>query len=259
MEKNTSYSSETPALTLKGYEDEYEAKVTPLFPLLFKAAADNSLPTSFLIKKAAEILREERNCDEEIYNIPLLILQQRTGKEDFENVLFLLENEDPVMRQLGAQILREYPNLNNAPYAYSPQIIKHLIAMIENEKDECTLSWALSAIGWQCHPDGVKYLLTFLDDERDFVRTIVGDNLLNLYDEDDEIDASIAEAYLKLAVDEDYDIRWSVFYDIAENLTLFAPFKDRFIAAAKKEKQDPDERVREQGERAFDQLSELGR
>lgn len=252
---STSQNSETPSQILKRYKNEYETNVTPLFPLLYKAAEDTSLPTDFLIKKATEIIREERNSNEEIYNIPLLILQQRTCSEDFETVLLLLKDKDPAVRQLGAQILREYPSLNKAPYPYSPKIITHLIAMIENEKDEEVLSWALSAIGWQCHPDGVEYLLKYIDDERDFIRTVVGDNLTKVYNEDDEIDATIAEALLKLARDVYLDIRWSVFYDIAEYPKLFTTFKNEFKAAAELAKQDPDETVREQAERALKQLS----
>jgi hypothetical protein len=134
-------------------------------------------------------------------------------------------------------------------------VISNLDKLLEIEQDEEVFTWALSAIGWQCHQVGTEVLWRFVDDKRASVRHIVADSLLMAYGADREIPDSVASALLSLAKDTDSDIRWSVFYDLAEFPDLFKAYRDAFKQAAHSAKQDPDRGVREQAGRAYDALA----
>jgi hypothetical protein len=111
-----------------------------------EAANDPSLPTTELIKKALKIVELERS-DIEVDNLALLVLQQRADKEVLRTAFSLLQSLNPVERQLGCQLLRELPSLDEAPYPHSSLAVEALKQMIANEKDEEVLIWALAAVG----------------------------------------------------------------------------------------------------------------
>ncbi len=232
------------------YEKEYDL-TKPSHPILLKAALDNRLTTEYLIMRSIECVRQERDDDNHVANPALLILQQRVDSDVLDSVLLLLKNDDAAARQLGAQVLREFPGLDSAPSPYSHKVIRHLEKMIETELDDEVLLWALSAIGWQCHPDGIDVILRFVDDERTFIRRVVGNNLLMACKGNFDMPPTVAKALLILAKDKDDDIRWSVFYDVAEFSDLFADYRDAFKQAAHSAKQDSAKNVREQANKAY--------
>lgn len=236
------------------YYTERYTRVRPSHPVLLEAARDERLTTAYLIQRATECVRRERNGDYHVANPALLVLQQRANREVLNAALLLLESDDPAPRQLAALVLRELPGLDSAPYPYSHEVISHLEMLVKAESDEEVLLWALSAIGWQCHPDGTDILLSFAQDDRASIRRVVGDNLINAFDEDQGIPVAVADALLTFAKDTDSDIRWSVFYDISDFPRLFMSYRDAFIQAAKQAKQDPVEDVREQASKAYNAL-----
>lgn len=227
---------------------------TPSHSVTVEAAQDVRLTTDFLIERAMEVVREERvSDDDQRLNPALLVLHQRAEKV-LDPALHLLDDTDPAARQLGAQILRELPGLDSAPYDYSPRIIRRLGTLVETEPDYEVLCWALAAIGWQCHPSANEVLLKFVDDERASVRSVVANNLLKGCKGGTALSAPVAQALLRLAKDADEDIRWSVFYDISEYPELFSTFRDVFRQAVQDAQQDLDERVREQAWEASEAL-----
>jgi len=229
----------------------------PLHPVLLAAAQDARLTTDFLIERAVEVVREERASadDDDRRNPALLVLQQR-GEKALDAALHLLDSTDPAARQLGAQLLRELPGLDSAPYPYSPKIIGRLGTLVEMEPDEEVLCWELAAIGWQCHPSANEVLLRFAGDERASVRHVVANNLLNGCKEGAELPAPVAHALLQLTRDADEDVRWSVFYDVAEYPECFSAFREVFRQSAQDALQDLDERVREEARRAVETLGQ---
>jgi len=229
---------------------------TPSHPVTVEAAQDVRLTTDFLIGRAMEVVREERaSDDDQRLNPALLVLHERAEKV-LGPALRLLDRADPAERQLGAQMLRELPGLDSAPYPYSPTIIARLGTLVETEPDDEVLCWALAAIGWQCHPSANEVLLRFAGDERASVRHVVANNLLNGCKGGIALSAPIAHALLRLAKDADEDVRWSVFYDVAEYPELFSPFRDVFRQSAQDALQDLVQDVQEEARRALEALGQ---
>ncbi len=168
--------TDTQAKILDCYAERY-THAKPSHPVLLEAAQDVQLTTSFLIERATEGVRQERNSDDHVSKPALLVLQQRANPEVLDSALLLLESKDAAERQLGAMVLRELPGLDSAPYPYSRRVISHLKTLVETEPDEEVLLWALAAIGWQCHPAGTDILLGFVGDKRSSVRRVIGNNL----------------------------------------------------------------------------------
>lgn len=219
-----------------------------------EAARDFRLTTPYLLDRAIDDVNIERVGDDSIFSFPLLVLQQRADAEVLDSAILFLESDDAAARQLGAKILRELPSIDLAPYPHSRRAVSCLEKLVAKEKDEEVLRWALAAIGWQGHPAGTEVLLRFVDDKRAFVRRVVGNNVANACEDGEKMPDEVANALLTLATDPDSDIRWSVFYDIAENPGMFVAHRNAFEQAARVAKEDSVENVREQASRAHEAL-----
>ncbi len=253
---NNGYSmTDTQAEILDGYADRYP-HARPKHDVLLDAARDTRLTTPFLIKGAIAHMRRQRDDDVDGPCFELLVLQQRVNREVLDSALAMLEDTDPAVRQLGTRILRELPGLDAAPYPHSPEALSCLERLVAVERDEEVLCSALAAIGWQCLPAGTDVLLRFTDDERSSVRYVVSNTLHMGSCRDGGVPEAAASALLSLACDPDEDIRWSVFYDVAEYPGLFASHHKEFKKLAHDAMQDPVEKVREEASRAYEALNQ---
>jgi hypothetical protein len=219
------------------------------------ASKDERILTFDLIVLAKKTLQQQKN-KEEIPNFALITLHYRNNRNTLNKSINLLQSYDPIDREIGCVILREFPCLNDAPYPQSPTIIKEISKMIEKEDNLDVLLSGLSAIGWQCHPDGKDILLSYLSDPRNAVRLVVADNLLMVNPEESCISEEIFKAYLSFADDTDEDIRWTIFYDISEYPDMFNRYKIQLLEISKKRSSDKNEDVREIAKIAYNKLLE---
>ena len=239
----------------------------PSHPVLIEAASDYGMATLDLVKLAQEFVREKREDSQanensqEIaipswtrsseINFPLLILQQRVNRETIEAAFNLLLLAEPEGRQLGVQILREFQTPDTAPRAHSQEIVNHLQQMLEVEKDELVLAWALSAIGWQCLPEGTRALLPFVGHEDEAIRLVVADNILNGFIVSKEISQPALDGIVRLIQDDCPEVQWSILYDMAEQPELFASSVDVVKQAVLLASGEWAEKVQEQAQRVI--------
>lgn len=226
-----------PLRLLVSYFESYNEE-RPSHPVLVRAACDRSISTSFLVGLATKFVVQERSeleaegdsgkalapswLREGEVNFPLLILQQRVDQETIEAALDLLVRKAPEERQLGAQVLREMPSLDSAPQPHSQMVIDHLEKLVQIENDRLVLQWGLSAIGWQCMPEGTTILLSFAKSKDSLVRLVVADNLLMGSKNSGEISLETFNAAMGFIGDECEDVQWSILFEIAEQPSLFA-------------------------------------
>ena len=222
---------------------------------LLIAVEDNLLSTHNLIELGKEIIRAERDNNEENCDyLPLMILHLRSTEDTLNRSLILLKSNSYVDRELGCRILREFPRLDEHPTKFSERIINSMENLIETEKDESVILSALLTIGWQGHHKGHEILLRMSTDPRDNIRYIVANNLLMFFGDGRKVAEETAKIFLKFAKDSDEDIRKSVFYDIAEFPDIFSNFKEEFKEAAEYAKNDSSLEVRNAATRAFHAL-----
>jgi hypothetical protein len=215
-----------------------------------EAANDSRLSIDFLLGRALAHIKTATDDRKDPLNYALLILQQRTTDEVYNRAIGLLQRDDPAKRMLGVQILREFPGLS-APHPHSPKTILALKVLIDKEKDIEVLAWAISAVAWQRHPDGIETLLRFTNDRRVRIRKTVAWNLYMPFENEEALPTEITDAYLTLASDVCSDIRWSVFYDIAEWPSFFRLRIDDFVGACTAGIRDSCERVQEKARKAL--------
>ncbi len=216
-----------------------------------RAAADARLPTDFLVRRGIEDTRRARDSDPDHVGVAVFVLQQRVDAATLEVLLGLLEHPDPAAREFAINVLRQFPGLAEPPPPHAQRVVEHLERLVAREQDDEVLAGALSAIAWQRVPGYVDILLRWRDDPRDLVRYKVADNLLMTADEDQPLPEPIVDALLAFATDPDDDIRWSVFFDVADWPRMFADRREAFRAAARAALDDEDHTVGEQAARAL--------
>jgi hypothetical protein len=202
-------------------------------------------------------VEKDRISKEQVISFALLVLQQRTTSQVLHQAYDLLLDKAPAARQLGTLILREFPSINGTPHQHSVQTIKRLEQMVARETDVTVLCWGLSAIGWQCHPTGTPILLKFKAHEQAAVREVVAENLLKGHVEGEALSVDVATSLLEFIRDSATDIRWAVFWDIAEYPSTFHGWESQFRAAAQLGTMDPDNKVCVVAARALQALGEL--
>ena len=251
---------------LRSYFQRY-TETRPSHPVLIEAACDCSLPTLGLVGLAQEFVIDEREnsqvseSTQEIatpawtrrdeVNFPLLILQQRVNHETIEVAFNLLLLPEPEGRQLGVQVLRELRSLDVAPHAHSQEIVTHIQRMIVVEKDELVLAWALSAIGWQCLPEGTEVLLPYISHRNKSIRHVVADNILMGVNDCSEISQPILDGVVELIQDDCPGVQWAILYEIAEQPALFTSNAEMIKQAALVASFGGTERVNEEARRAL--------
>lgn len=218
--------------------------------LIQKAANDSRLGTDDLLQKGLSNIVSKR-AGNDLDNFALLILHQRANEEVLTKSLALMNHEDPVHRQLGCDILREFPRLDDAPYPHSERVVQALEALIPQEEDFDVLLAALSCLGWQCHPAGLSLCLGMQYDERPSVRWVIVGNLLQMCPEGQKLPDAVVMAYLNFVRDSDQDIRWSVLWDFTEFPDRFKVPLKLFQDAAFRAQSDPEEKVATQAKLAF--------
>jgi hypothetical protein len=211
--------------------------------------------TAELLTAALALVEQERAGEVEVINPPLAFLVERTDQEIIEAGFDLLASEVPAKRQLGASILKETPGLQYAPHPHSARLVKTLRLLVAQESDLEVLWNLLSAVGWQLLPEGMDILLSQIEHENCGVRWRVANKLLMLCPESREMPKAMAQAFLRLARDPDEDIRWSVFYDMAEHFQYYHCYQDEFVAAAAHAENDPVAKVRKEARRASEALA----
>lgn len=217
------------------------------------AAKDTLLPTADLIEMSKEIILQQREDHEAPCDfLPLMILHLRSNHDTFTKALALLPSNSSIDRELGCRILREFPGLDAHPTIFSERIIEAMSQLLETEKNEDVFLAAISTIGWQGHDKGHDILLRLSSDSRAEVRYVVAGNLLKIFGDSRKVTEETAKVFLTFAQDPDEDIRWSVFYDMAEFPDIFSDFKEECIAAALHAKNDSVLEVRNEATRAFD-------
>lgn len=239
-----------------GFLEHFKLSELATHTALIAAANNASISTDALIQFALEGIRDEREGKEDVRNIALLLLQQRVTQEVFNTARDLCRQTDPAQRQLGAMILREFPGLD-AEKPFKDDALHVLEEFVLNESDEEVLVWGLSAIGWQIDPQAVPLLLRFVDHPNARVRLVVANNLILSCKPDNPFPHEVAEAYKKLCVDSDEDIRWysyATFSDIAEDAEWVfnqESQKQAFLALLLQGLEDGAPSVREQAQNAI--------
>lgn len=218
---------------------------------------DKTLSTKALIEYAKHIIIAERNDDDDHNHIALTILHHRASKELLIESQKLLESDDSIERELGCRILREFPNLNSAPTVFSEEIIHSISRLIRTEHDIDVLLSGLNTIAWQRHLEGHKILQNMSSDSRDYVRFNIANHLLMIYGDLRKLSKKDAEIFLKLAKDDDEDIKSCVFYEIADYPEIFSEYKAEFIYEAQKSSIDSNSELKKEGLRAIKALNEI--
>lgn len=231
----------------------FETGLTHLNTL--KAAADTTISTLDLIASAKEILIQELASQEHQSNLPLVTLHYRAGEELLHQATALMTSKDALDRELGCWIVREFPSIDDAPTTYSPQIISAIQKMIDNgENNADVLIAGLAAVGWQCHPDAQALFSRFIGDHRPEIRQVIANNLLGMVKSEDSLITFVIAGFNQLGRDSDPDIRWSIFYDIAEHYELFQKDKTSFYQLILEGKEDADSRIQALAVTAFEKL-----
>tara|TARA_Y100000782_G_scaffold115436_1_gene158411 strand:+ start:11240 stop:11977 length:738 start_codon:yes stop_codon:yes gene_type:complete len=222
-----------------------------------KAATDTNITTLELIESAKQLLKEEKSdADlEDRPNLPLITLHYRAGDDLLNHVLSMITSTEPIDRELGCLIVKEFPSINDAPTKYSPRIISAIQQMINHGEDNMdVLISGLVAVGWQCHANSQTLFDSFIEDKRTEVRQVIADNLLNLVKDKDSMTPFVIDGFNRLGRDSEADVRWSIFYDISEHFELFEKEKDSFRQLILEGINDTDKAVQQQAVSAFDKL-----
>jgi len=209
------------------------------------AANEPELLTDYLYDVAVADVASERAGKGQDPCLALLVLQQRTGPAELHQALAALQHATPAVRQLGAQILREFPRLDSAPQPWAPRVVRALEQAMDKEPDDEVFRWQLSALAWQCHPEGTPVLLRYRADHRAMVRYVVAGGLLMTLSEDHPLSDEVAEALADFLGDPDAEVVWSVLHDLREFSDLLMPHVGRLLLAARQLLDDPRDEIRE--------------
>ena len=185
------------------------------------ARDDVELTTEVLVRLALDEVRADRTTDERSDTFALQVLQARADEATSEVVIKLLDDPEADARELAARVMREFPRLDEAPTRWSSSFVKALSQAVHREDDSSALWYELSALGWQKLPEARPALLDFAGHGDSQIRRVVADDL-KMTTVDQPIPEDINAALLRLAVDPEAEVRWSVFYDVSESPELFS-------------------------------------
>lgn len=187
-----------------------------------------------LFDRALEDVRLERtDPDQVVHHDATFELQQRTTPKILERALAMLASPEVARRHLAANVLKEFPRLDDAPNPHSPEVVVALEDAARSERDEDALAAMLCAIGWQKLPQGEQVLLRYVDDARHKVRDAVANNLLMAVEPEMGPSEGVLDALRALSQDASSWIREGVFYEVAEFPELFLRQRERFVESAR--------------------------
>ncbi|MFF3624549.1 hypothetical protein [Streptomyces sp. NPDC002467] len=145
--------------------------------------------------------------------VPLLVaLHGRPTREVFDRAARLLAREDPVERELGARVLRELgPYDDEGRRPFTTETIAVVIAEMGDEPDPWVLGWMISVLGYHCAHQALDLVLDHRGHPAQPVRFAVAAALPALADPD-HTERRVVETLLRLAEDENEDVRWYAAY-----------------------------------------------
>jgi HEAT repeat protein len=155
-----------------------------------------NLTTKVLIEAA---YKEENEDD---FWEMILDLSSRASDTELAASLDLIKSDDPIYRQIGAQILSR---LDPGKKTYHEQAIEALIPLL-SDKDEDVIEVAAFGLGHRRDTRNVPHLLKFIEHPNPNIRHGVVMALTGLED------PAALDALIKLSADSDYDTRnWATF------------------------------------------------
>lgn len=146
--------------------------------------------------------------------VPCLVaLHGRPTREVFDRAAQLLTREDPVERELGARVLRELgtPDAEDGRRPFTAETVAVVTAGLGDEPDPWVLRWMISALGYHRARRTLGPVLELRAHPAQPVRFAVAAALPDLADPG-RTENHVVEALLRLAADEDEDVRWYALY-----------------------------------------------
>ncbi|MFE2586169.1 HEAT repeat domain-containing protein [Streptomyces sp. NPDC059378] len=155
----------------------------------------------------------EVGADDDERAVPCLVaLQNRPTLEVFERAAHLLSCEDPVERELGAQVLRELgPCDAEGRRPFTTETIGVVLAAISDEPDPGVLGRMISALGYHSARQALDLVLGYQVHPAQPVRFAVAAALPDLADPE-HTEQRVVEALLRLAGDDNDSVRWYALY-----------------------------------------------
>lgn len=199
----------------------------------------DDLPTEVLLRLAR---REVAEGDSETPMPSLVALQGRPVREVFDRAAPLLQDNDPVRRELGVLILRELgPAQHDGYRPFRRETVPLLRSMIRGEPDSGVLRWVVSALGYHQAGEALPEVLALAGHSDSRVRFHVAAALPGLVGLAD-VPADAGDTLIRLCRDDDADTRYYALYAATREIPgLDSNAMSRLTAELRT---DPDEQVR---------------
>lgn len=161
----------------------------------------------------------------------LVALHRRPTREVFDRAARLLAREEPLERELGARILRELgPHDAEGHRPFTAETIDVVLAEMGDEPDPGILGWLISVLGYHFARRALDVVLDHQAHAAQPVRFAVAAALPGLADFD-RTEARVLDALLRLARDDDGDVRWYALYALFNETAGVADAQKRLWAA----------------------------
>lgn len=157
--------------------------------------------TQELIAEAYTAYKEVNEDDDKYW--PIIARLQKEGSScEFEAAQILTKSDDPIKREIGADILGQ---LGWSKKCFHNESVAILIKLLSDEVDDVIASAAFS-LGHRDDPCCIPYLIQLIEHKNPWVRNGVTFGLCGLNDE------QAVNGLIKLSTDVDYDVRnWATF------------------------------------------------
>ena len=172
----------------------------------------------------------------------LVALHERASREVFDAAASLCRDPDPNERLLGLQILRELGD-DRPVFLETWELLQ---SMAETEEDANVLWWVISCLLYTRKARALDTVVRFIEHPDSSIREHIAFMIVGMGD--DPNDLRVVDTQLRLAEDEDPNVRYGAVYDFVEDITADGPaIRDMLRRHLK----DPDEHVREKAAEAL--------
>jgi hypothetical protein len=181
--------------------------------------APEEMPTALLVRLALRQLRDHTDEPSPF----LLALHGRPTREVYDTAVALARGEHADRRELGVRILRELgTERSDGPRPFSAETIPVLLDRLRAEPDPRVLGWVVSALGYHGASEALQAVSALAGHPDAWVRFYVAAALPSLVNPAG-IEATAADALIRLCRDTDADIRFYALYAVTQEVAGFDP------------------------------------
>ncbi|GAB2580323.1 hypothetical protein Aab01nite_56790 [Paractinoplanes abujensis] len=176
--------------------------------------------------------------------VPYLVaLTSRAGRSVFDQAAALLQDSNPVDRELAARVLRELgPQDDTGHRPHTTEAVPLLRARLKTEPDPRVIGWLISALAYNTATESLEDVLSFAAHADSSVRFQVAAALTSLTDPASPEPRAV-DALLSLSGDDDPDTRFYALYALVEEFTDVP--SDRLAGVLEALSIDPDPQIRD--------------